>query len=114
MSSGPERELDSGERKKPKPSDSTSTTPSPMMSISWVASCLRIANISSCLRIVLAFSTLFSSAKATSSAAVLDLRSCSLISRIGVVLWNDLGGMRGGCGKADKNEVRRSEQGWRQ
>src|SRR5215813_4996662 len=75
--------VDSGERKNPKPSDRTSTTPSPMISTSWVASCLRIANISSCLRMVLAFSTWCSSANATSSAGVLDLRSWSFISRIG-------------------------------
>src|ERR1700759_2994391 len=53
------------------------------MSVSAAASCLRIANISSCLRMVLAFSTPFSSANETSSAGVLDLRSWSLISRIG-------------------------------
>ena len=81
-----------GRAKKPKPSERTSTTPSPMMSISWVASCLRIANISSCLRMVLAFSTSCSSAKDTSSAGVLDLRSWSFISRIGVVLWKCLSG----------------------
>ena len=40
-----------------------------------IASCLRMANISSCLRMVLAFSTPFSSANETSSAGVLDLRS---------------------------------------
>src|ERR1700749_2907297 len=53
------------------------------MSVSAAASCLRMANISSCLRMVLAFSTPFSSANETSSAGVLDLRSWSLISRIG-------------------------------
>src|SRR5262245_41808092 len=54
-----------------------------MMSTSCVASCFRIANISSCLRIVLAFSTWCSSANTTRSAGVLDLRSWSFISRIG-------------------------------
>jgi hypothetical protein len=38
---------------------------------------------------VLAFSTPFSSANETSSAGVFDLRSWSLISRIGVVLWSN-------------------------
>src|SRR5262249_20850988 len=71
------------ERRKPKPSESTSTTPSPMMSTSLVASCLRMANISSCLRIVLAFSTWCSSAKASNSVGDLTLRSWSFISRIG-------------------------------
>ncbi len=47
-----------------------------------VASCLRMANISSCLRMVLAFSTSCSSAKERSSAGVLDLRSWSFISRM--------------------------------
>src|SRR5260221_14093700 len=60
------------------------------MSISWIASCLRMANISSCLRMVLAFSTPFSSANETSSAGVFALRSWSFISRIGVVLWSNL------------------------
>src|SRR6201989_1534218 len=59
-----------------------------------------MANSSSCLRMVLAFSTPFSSANETSSAGVLDLRSSSLISRIGVVLWGNLGG--GGCEEALK------------
>jgi hypothetical protein len=43
------------------------TTPSPTISVSWIASCFRMANISSCLRIVLAFSTPFSSANRHSS-----------------------------------------------
>src|SRR5512139_1499646 len=54
-----------------------------MISTSWVASCFRMANISSCLRMVLAFSTWCSSAKATSSGGVLDFKSWSFISRIG-------------------------------
>src|ERR1700756_4677877 len=68
------------------------------MSVSAAARFFRIANISSCLRMVLAFSTPFSSANETSSAGVLDLRSWSLISRIGVVLWSNFQreGMRGG------------------
>src|SRR3954454_8915779 len=61
-----------------------------MMSVSWIASCFRMANISSCLRMVLAFSTPFSSANETSSAGVFDLRSWRFISRIGVVLWSNL------------------------
>src|ERR1700712_4555848 len=59
-----------------------------------------MANISSCLRMVLAFSTPFSSANETSSAGVFALRSWSFISRIGVVLWSNLGeGVRGGFEK---------------
>src|SRR5262245_64922401 len=57
-----------------------------MMSISLVASCLRMANISSCLRMVLAFSISCSSAKAKSSGGVLDFRSCNFISRMRVFL----------------------------
>src|SRR3984885_5541019 len=108
MSSGPGRELASGERRNPKPSERTSTTPSPIMSISWIASCLRMANISSCLRMVLAFSTPFSSANATSSAAVWALRSWSLISRIGVVLWGTY--ERRGCKEAfwNADQIRKS------
>src|SRR5262249_1081319 len=52
--------------------------------ISFEASCLRIANISSCLRIVEAFSTWCSSAKASNSVGDLDLRSWSFISRMRV------------------------------
>ena len=69
-----------------RPAD-TSTTPSPMMSISFWASCLRIANINSCLRMVEAFSTLCSSAKPSNSMGDLDLRSWSFISRMRVILW---------------------------
>src|SRR5215475_4276170 len=54
-----------------------------MMSTSLVASCFRMANISSCLRMVLAFSTWCSSAKASNSVGDLTLRSWSFISRIG-------------------------------
>src|SRR3954464_5512778 len=57
-----------------------------MMSTSFKASCLRIANISSCLRIVLAFSISCSSANARSSGGDLDFRSWSFISRMRVVL----------------------------
>src|ERR1700752_501995 len=53
-----------------------------MMSTSFAASCLRIANICSCLRMVEAFSTACSLAKARSSVGDLDLRSWSFISRI--------------------------------
>src|SRR6476659_10652145 len=53
-----------------------------MMSISLAASCLRMANICSCLRMVEAFSTACSSAKARSSVGDLDLRSWSFISRM--------------------------------
>jgi hypothetical protein len=58
---------------------------------------------------VLAFSTPFSSANETSSAGVLDLRSWSLISRMGVVLWSIFEeGCRLASGKADgKKEVRK-------
>ena len=45
-----------------------------------------MANISSCLRMVLAFSISCSSAKARSSGGDLDFRSCSFISRMRVVL----------------------------
>src|SRR2546423_11557738 len=51
-----------------------------MMSVSLAASCLRMANISSCLRMALAFSTPVSSAKLKSSVGDLTLRSCSFIS----------------------------------
>src|ERR1700760_1029056 len=72
------------------------------MSVSAAARFLRMANISSCLRMVLAFSTPFSSANETSSAGVFDLRSWSLISRIGVVLWSNFRkeGVRGGFWKS--------------
>ena len=46
-----------------------------MISVSRCESCLRIANMSSCLRMVLAFSTSNSSAKVMSSVGVFDLRS---------------------------------------
>src|SRR6516165_8246453 len=59
------------------------------MSISFWASCLRIANISSCLRMVEAFSTLCSSAKPSNSVGDLDLRSWSFISRMRVILVDD-------------------------
>src|SRR5438552_14313952 len=87
------------------------------MSVSAIARFLRMANISSCLRMVLAFSTAFSSANETSSAGVFDLRSWSLISRIGVVLRSilDLEGMGDGLKKkrTRKRKVRRSKQGKR-
>src|SRR4029450_4191051 len=51
-----------------------------MISVSLEASCLRMANISSCLRMALAFSTPVSSAKLSSSVGDLTLRSCSFIS----------------------------------
>src|SRR5271166_5227290 len=57
------------------------------MSVSRAESCLRIPNISSCLRIVLAFSTSSSSAKETSSAGDLVFSSWSFISRIQNFLW---------------------------
>src|SRR6476661_4117911 len=52
------------------------------MSVSRAESCLRMPNISSCLRIVDAFSTSSSSANETSSAGVLAFSSWSFISRI--------------------------------
>src|ERR1041385_9229889 len=64
-----------------------------MMSISLAASCLRIANICSCLRMVEAFSTACSSAKASSSVGDLDLRSWSFISRMRVFLESS-GGLK--------------------
>src|ERR1043165_7114438 len=73
-----------------------------MMSTSFSASCLRIANISSCLRIVLAFSISCSSANARSSGGDLDFRSCSFISRMRVVLR--------GCPPAPKNKLGRAEK----
>src|SRR5262245_54413827 len=63
-----------------------------MMLVSLMASCLRMPNISSCLRMVEAFSTSFSSAKARSSDGVLDLRSWSVISRMRVSPGNGVGG----------------------
>src|SRR6516225_8421024 len=53
-----------------------------MISVSRIDSCLRMPNISSCLRLVLAILTSSSSAKETRSAGVLALRSWSFISRI--------------------------------
>src|SRR5262245_22468685 len=50
------------------------------MSTSRAANCFRIANMSSCLRMALAFSTATSSAKLRSSVGDLVLRSCSFIS----------------------------------
>src|ERR1700748_775056 len=89
-----------------------------MISVSASESCLRMANNSSCLRMVLAFSTPFSSANETSSAGVLDLRSWSLISRIGVVLWSIYqreGGevASGKAGHERERKARSSEQGKR-
>src|ERR1700722_12579459 len=57
------------------------------MSASRAESCLRMPNISSCLRMVEAFSTSSSSAKETSSAGDLVLSSWSFISRIRNILW---------------------------
>src|SRR5215510_9007280 len=51
-----------------------------MISVSLAASCFKMANISSCLRMALAFSTPASSAKLSSSVGVLTLRSWSFIS----------------------------------
>src|SRR6476646_9462288 len=50
------------------------------MSVSLAASCLRMANISSCLRRVLALSTSSCSANDKSSTGDFALRSCSFIS----------------------------------
>src|SRR5215470_3930508 len=60
-----------------------------MMSMSFEASCFRIANINSCLRMVDAFSTLCSSAKPSNSTGDFDLRSWSFISRMRVVPMRD-------------------------
>src|ERR1700689_4941197 len=54
-----------------------------MICTSTLASCLRIANINSCLRIVDAFSTSFSSANTRSSVGDFCFNSLSFISRIG-------------------------------
>src|SRR5262249_11798670 len=59
---------------------------------------------SSCLRMVLAFSTPFSSANETSSAGVLDLRSWSLISRMG---WSCGGLLRRGTGRLQEKRTRK-------
>src|SRR3954464_9081860 len=82
-----------------------------MISTSLAASCLRIANICSCLRMVEAFSTACSSAKASSSVGDLDLRSWSFISRIGGFLESS-GGLREkrNAGKG-REESRRSGRG---
>ena len=58
-----------------------------MISTSCSASFLRIANISSCLRITLAFSTSSDSAKAIRSVGLLLLSSWSFISCM-AELWN--------------------------
>src|SRR3954464_4198927 len=81
-----------------------------MMSTSFSASCLRIANISSCLRIVLAFSISCSSANARSSGGDLDFRSCSFISRMRVVLRGVSAGAlkTNGAGGGIRKEGRRS------
>ena len=64
------------------PSCRTSTTPSPMISTSRVANLPRIANISSCLRMMLAFST-SSLGRGQELEGDLDLSSWSLISLMG-------------------------------
>src|ERR1700742_4123357 len=83
-----------------------------MMSTSLAASCLRIANICSCLRMVEAFSTACSSAKARSSVGDLDLRSWSFISRIrGIPKGRPAGFEKiGSAGKGEgKSQVWRGE-----
>src|SRR5262245_61887716 len=80
------------------------------MSVSRAESCLRMPNISSCLRIVDAFSTSSSSANETSSAGVLAFSSWSFISRIQNVLWK-LGRQRVGKRDAADWKRRRSAVG---
>src|ERR1700746_1779334 len=88
-----------------------------MMSTSRLASCLRIANISSCLRMVLAFSTSSSSAKVSSSVGVFDFKSWSFIYRLRVVLVGPAGGYEkwagrnGGGDSQDRDEIGRSAFG---
>ena len=73
----------------------------PMMSVFWLASCLRMANICSCLRMELALSTPISSAKLSSSVGVLLFKSWSFISLTGaIVSWACIGSLRGGSGCA--------------
>src|SRR5262252_3275422 len=76
-----------------------------MMSTSRLASCLRIANISSCLRMVLAFSTSSSSAKVRSSVGDLDFKSWSFISRMRVVLVGPVGGREKGADRKGGREA---------
>src|ERR1700677_1770254 len=56
------------------------------MSISLAATCLRMANINSCLRMVEAFSTVCFPAKLSNSTGDLDLTSWSFISRMRLIL----------------------------
>src|SRR6185503_19090588 len=78
-----------------------------MMSVSLEASCLRMANISSCLRMALAFSTPVSSAKLKSSVGVLTLRSCSFISLTTSCIRNSPDGLALGWG-GTTDEMRRA------
>src|SRR5689334_9736037 len=61
-----------------------------MISISFEASCLRMPNINSCLRMVEAFSTSCSSANASNSTGFLDFKSWSFSSAIAVVLGREI------------------------
>src|SRR5208282_2449332 len=60
-----------------------------MICTSTLANCLRMANINSCLRIVDAFSTSFSSANAKSSVGDFCFKTFSFISRIGGTFSSD-------------------------
>ena len=82
------------------------------MSVSRAESCLRMPNISSCLRIVDAFSTSSSSANETSSAGVLVFSSWSFISRIRNVLWKSGRRRVGNCNAADRKEKKKCRRSW--
>src|SRR5690606_34402406 len=64
-----------------------------MISVSWSASFFRIANMSSCLRKTLAFSTSSDSAKAIRSVGLLFLSSWSFISCMSPLWVHELRGM---------------------
>ena len=64
------------------------------LDVACAASCFRMANISSCLRMALAFSTATSSAKLNSSVGDLALRSCSFIS-LTMSCMGEVSGWRG-------------------
>src|SRR5215467_4914113 len=85
-----------------------------MISVSLAASCLSMANISSCLRMALAFSTPASSAKLNSSVGVLTLRSCSFISLTTSCITKSPDGLRAeGGGKRESRGAGKEEGGCR-
>src|SRR5580692_10378511 len=90
-----------------------------MICTSTLASCLRMANINSCLRIVEAFSTSFSSANANNSVGDFCCNSLSFISRIGGPLLRTIGLLRSPpvadyCGKYGWRLGRRLRPVWPQ